>query len=134
MKKSHILAIAVVAVAIMVIMSTATDASTYVSFTEARELSESGNKKKIHVVGTLKKDLDGNILGIEKSPDQLAFKFLMLDENAQEQQVLYPNPMPTDFDKSEQVVVVGAYENDVFLADKILLKCPSKYKEDELNI
>ncbi len=134
MKKSHILAIAVVAVAIMVIMSTATDASTYVSFTEARELSESGNKKKIHVVGTLKKDLDGNIVGIEKSPDQLAFKFLMLDEHAQEQQVLFPNPMPTDFDKSEQVVVVGAYENDVFLADKILLKCPSKYKEDELNI
>jgi len=134
MKKSHILGIVVIAVAIMVIMSTATDASTYVSFSEARELSESGNSKKIHVVGTLKKDLEGEIQGIETSPDHMAFKFVMVDEKNQEQQVLYPNPMPTDFVRSEQVVVVGAYQEDIFLADKILLKCPSKYKEEELKI
>lgn len=134
MKKSHILAIVVVAIAIMVIMSTATDASTYVTFEEARELSKGGNSKKIHVVGTLKKNELGDIQGIETSPDQLAFKFLMVDQMNQEQEVIYPNPMPTDFVRSEQVVVVGAYQDGVFLADKILLKCPSKYNEEELKV
>jgi cytochrome c-type biogenesis protein CcmE len=38
--------------------------------------------------------------------------------------------MPADFTKSEQVVVIGAYKNGQFIADKILMKCPSKYQED----
>jgi len=31
-------------------------------------------------------------------------------------------------------VVVGSYRKDVFVADKILLKCPSKYQEEEIKI
>ena len=46
MKKSHLLLIGIIAVAVMVIVSTAGDASTYVSFREAREMSENGNKNK----------------------------------------------------------------------------------------
>ncbi len=134
MKKSHILGIVVIAVAISVIVSTAGDASNYVSFNEAKSLYTSGTAKKIHVVGTLKKTPTGDIVGIETSPDQMAFKFMMVDENNFEQQVLFGEPMPTDFSKSEQVVVVGSYNGDIFVADKILLKCPSKYQEEEIKI
>lgn len=133
MKKSHILGIVVIAVAISVIVSTAGDASNYVSFGEAKSLYTSGAAKKIHVVGTLKKDRSGEIVGIETSPDQMAFKFMMVDENNFEQKVIFAEPMPTDFTKSEQVVVVGAYNGDIFVADKILLKCPSKYQEEEIK-
>ncbi|MDW3196217.1 MAG: cytochrome c maturation protein CcmE [Cytophagales bacterium] len=133
MKKSHILGIVVIAVAISVIVSTAGDASNYVSFGEAKSLSDSGADKKIHVVGTLKKDQAGEIVGIETSPDQMAFKFMMVDENNFSQKVIFAEPMPTDFTKSEQVVVVGAYNGDIFVADKILLKCPSKYQEEEIK-
>jgi cytochrome c-type biogenesis protein CcmE len=134
MKKSHIFGIIVIAAAIGVIVSTAGDASSYVTFDEARRLADKGNESKIHVVGTLKKNNSDQIIGIERSPDLLSFKFVMVDENNNEQTVLYPQPIPQDFEKSEQVVVVGAYHNDTFVAEKILLKCPSKYQENELSV
>ena len=134
MKKSHIFGIIIIAIAIVVIMTTAGDASAYVTFEDARELAEKGNNNKIHVVGKLKKTSEGEVVGIESSPDMLSFKFEMLDENNVSQVVYYPNPMPTDFLRSEQVVVVGAYQNGNFVADKILLKCPSKYQEEGVNV
>jgi cytochrome c-type biogenesis protein CcmE len=133
MKKSHIFGIIIIAAAISVIVSTAGDASSYVTFGEAKSLASKGNKSKIHVVGTLKKNGSAEIVGIEKSPDLLSFKFIMVDENNVEQTVLYAQPMPQDFHRSEQVVVVGAYHNEMFVAEKILLKCPSKYQENELK-
>ncbi|MEQ8338304.1 MAG: cytochrome c maturation protein CcmE [Cyclobacteriaceae bacterium] len=134
MKKTHIIGLVVIAVALMIIISTAGDASTYVSFNEAQEMAEKGNNNKIHVVGKLKKDHDGNVINIETSPDNRSFRFALVDENNNEQMVYHPNPMPTDFLRSEQVVVVGAYNNDRFVADKILLKCPSKYQEEGVNL
>jgi cytochrome c-type biogenesis protein CcmE len=86
------------------------------------------------VVSTLKKNRQEEVIGVESSPDRLSFKFIMLDENQEEQEVLYPNPMPTDFLRSEQVVVIGSYHQDKFVADKILLKCPSKYQEEEIQV
>ncbi len=133
MKKSHILGIAVIAIAITIIVSTAGDASTYVTFSEAKELADKGKDEKIHVVGQLKKDTDGNVIGIEKSDDMLSFSFIMVDENQNEQRVFYPEPMPADFMRSEQVVVIGSYQNESFLANKILMKCPSKYQEEEVK-
>jgi len=134
MKKSHIFGIVVIAIAIAVVVTTAGDASSYVTFTEAKNIAESGSSKKIHVVGTLKKNFQNEVIGISSSPDNLSFKFLMVDENNMEQEVYYANPMPQDFLKSEQVVVIGSYHNDKFIAEKILLKCPSKYQEEELNV
>lgn len=134
MKKSHIFAILVIAVAIVVIMSTAGDASAYVTFKVAKEMAENGNDNKIHVVGTLPKNPQGEVVGIEPSPDMMSFRFEMVDENNEHQVVFHPNPMPTDFLKSEQVVVVGAYHNGKFVAEKILLKCPSKYQEEGVNV
>ncbi|MFZ9045526.1 MAG: cytochrome c maturation protein CcmE [Cyclobacteriaceae bacterium] len=134
MKKSHVFGIIVIAAAIGVIVSTAGDASSYVTFDEARALADKGNASKIHIVGTLKKDEGDQIVGIERSPDLLSFKFIMVDENENEQTVLYAQPIPQDFERSEQVVVVGAYHKDTFIAEKILLKCPSKYQENELSV
>lgn len=133
MKKTHIFGIIIIAVCVMIIMSTAGDASTYVSFKEAKALASGGEDKMIHVVGQLFKDGQGNIVGIQPSEDKLSFSFMMVDENQQEQRVFYNEPMPADFTRSEQVVVIGAYHNEVFVADQILMKCPSKYQEKEIS-
>lgn len=130
MKKKYIAAIVIIAIAITMIISMAGDASTYVSFSEAKVLSEKGFKKSIHVVGELPKTTSGEVVGITESPDKLSFKFEMVDENGMKQEVLYAQPIPTDFIRSEQVVIVGAYQGERFVADKILLKCPSKYEEE----
>lgn len=130
MKKSHILAIVVIAVAIGIIVSTAGDASTYVNFNQAYEMAATGNTTSIHVVGQLKKDQNGQVLGLKNAPDNLSFSFILVDDNGREQSVFYNEPMPPDFTRSENVVVIGGYQGENFVANKILLKCPSKYQEE----
>ncbi len=134
MKKSHVFGIIIIGMAIMIIISTAGDASTYVSFDEAKVMADNGNQNNIHVVGTLLKDENGEIVGIEDSEDKLSFSFIMVDENSNQEKVHYSKPMPPDFTRSEQVVVVGAYDHQAFVADKILMKCPSKYQETEVKV
>ncbi|MBK8291858.1 MAG: cytochrome c maturation protein CcmE [Flammeovirgaceae bacterium] len=133
MKKSHIIAVVVIAACIGLIVATAGDASTYVSFNQAYQMASNGNNNQIHVVGDLKKDAAGTIVGIEKSSDNLSFSFILIDEEQKEQKVYYNEPMPPDFARSEKVVVIGGYQNNAFVANKILLKCPSKYQEEKIN-
>lgn len=134
MKKSHILIIVVIAAAIAIMVTTAGDASTYVTFDQAYELASSGSKKSIHVVGQLKKDDGGHVIGITEGLDKVSFSFVMLDDNGKEQKVAYNQPIPPDFTRSEKVVVIGSYDGEIFKADKILLKCPSKYQEQNVNV
>ena len=134
MKKSHIFGIIVIGIAIMIIISTAGDASTYVDFGQARELFDEGKDEKVHVVGTLTKDESGEVTGLSTSPDMLSFSFHMVDHQGVEQRVIFNEPMPADFLRSEQVVVVGAYHEDNFVASKILMKCPSKYQDETVEI
>lgn len=133
MKKSHIAILVGLAAIVAIILTTASDASTYVTFDQAYQMASAGSQKQIHVVGELKKDNRGEIIGIEKSPDHLSFSFLLIDENQKEQKVYFNEPMPADFLRSEKVVVIGNYQSDTFVAQKILLKCPSKYQEEKLN-
>jgi cytochrome c-type biogenesis protein CcmE len=133
-KKTHIFGIVIIAAAVMIIIITAGDASTYVTFTQAKKMSEDGNNTKIHVVGQLKKDINGKISELLPSEDMLSVTFTMIDNEGREQRVYYNEPMPPDLEKSEQVVVIGSYAEEFFIADKILLKCPSKYQEEEIRI
>jgi cytochrome c-type biogenesis protein CcmE len=70
---------------------------------------------------------------MERTSDMLAFSFILVDDAGKEQKVYYNEPMPPDFTKSEKVVVIGHYQADLFIAEKILLKCPSKYQDDKLK-
>lgn len=135
MKKIHIIGLVVIAIAIGIIISTAGDASTYVTFDEAQEMALNGNNSSIHVVGQLTKDREGNITNMIYRPeiDPNHFEFALIDNAGLEKKVVYPAPMPQDFDKSEQVVVIGKMEDGYFFAEKILLKCPSKYEDNTLE-
>ncbi len=135
MKRSHIIGIGIIALAIGIIISSAGDASMYVSFKEARELASEGKTSKVHVVGRLKKDVQGHIVGMAYNPvmDPNYFSFVLVDTLQNEQKVVYFQPKPQDFERSEQVVIMGNMQKTAFVADKILLKCPSKYVEKEIK-
>ena len=137
MKKTHIIALIVIAVAVGIIISTVGDASTYVSFKEAKELAQEGNSKSIHVVGSLKKTPDGAIEGLVYEPaiDPNHFEFTMIDSLNNIEKVIYNQPKPQDLEKSEKVVVVGKMDlqHNCFRAEQILLKCPSKYNNNKLE-
>lgn len=136
MKISHIIALVVIAVAVAMIVTTVDDASQYVSFNEAYQLAQNGNENKIHVVGTLKKNAAGEIQEMKYDPARNPnfFSFTLVDKDNREETVIYNNPKPNDFERSEQVVVIGRVINEQFVAEKILLKCPSKYQENEIDM
>lgn len=134
MKKGHIIGLVIIGVAILIIVSMLGDASTYETFATAKQMKSSGNDKAIHVVGQLKKNPEGSVEGIQVNEDKTSFFFLMVDSEGTEQQVYYNEPVPTDFARAEQVVVIGSYKkSELFVADKILMKCPSKYQENEIS-
>jgi cytochrome c-type biogenesis protein CcmE len=134
MKKGHIIGLGIIAVAIVIIITSIGDASTYESFATAKEMKMKGEEKAIHVVGGLKKNPSGIVEGLEVNEDKTSFYFMMVDNDGMEQKVFYNEPVPADFVRSEQVVVIGAYKDEnLFVADKILMKCPSKYQETEVK-
>ncbi len=122
MKKTHIIGIIVIAVAIGAIISTVSDAATYADFATAEQMAG----KEIQVVGVLNKEKE-----IEYNPEQNAnqFSFYMLDNKGTEKKVIFKGAKPQDFERSEQVVITGSAKGDEFYADKILMKCPSKYND-----
>jgi cytochrome c-type biogenesis protein CcmE len=120
MKKVHIIILMVIAISIAAIMGTVADSSTYATFNVA--IANEGDE--YHVVGKYVKDK-----GIEYNPQQNANRcvFYLKDNENKELKVIYNGAKPQDFEMSEQIVVTGKAENGVFIADKILMKCPSKY-------
>lgn len=134
MKKGHIIGLGIIAVAIVIIMTSIGDASSYESFNTAWEMKQDGDDKAIHVVGQLKKDVSGQVVGVQVGEDKTSFTFLLVDNDGTEQKVFYNEPVPADFHRSESVVVIGSYrEKEIFVADKILMKCPSKYQETDVQ-
>lgn len=122
MKKGHIVAFVIIAVAIGMIISTFLDSSTYATFGEAME--QPG--KEFHVSGTLNLNKD-----MVYNPEQNAnlFSFYLVDSEGLEKKVMFNGSKPQDFERSESVVITGKMKGDAFLADKILMKCPSKYND-----
>ncbi|MEJ7659265.1 MAG: hypothetical protein WKG07_06365 [Hymenobacter sp.] len=68
MKKSHIFMLVVIAAAVGIIISTMSDASSYSTFTIARQQAAAGNESKVHVVGTLPRGADKRPVGLEYDP------------------------------------------------------------------
>ncbi len=124
MKISYILGIVIVAVLIGIIFSTISESSTYAPFSTA--ISHEGST--YHVVGTLNLDKE-----FEYNPEVNAnvFGFYLVDIEGYEMKVLYNGSKPQDFEKSEQVVVVGKISGENFIAKEVLMKCPSKYSGNE---
>lgn len=122
MKKLYIIAIVIIGVAIAVIMTTLKNTTTYSDFTE----SGMDPEKEFHIVGKLDKT-QAQVYEPKINPDE--FSFYLTDNKGTTKQVVLHKSKPQDFDKSEQIVLIGKMQNDVFHANDILLKCPSKYTD-----
>lgn len=120
MKTIHIIIILVVVIVIAVVISTLSDASTYSNFSEAA--GKPG--REFHIIGKLDK---ARPIEYDAQKNANQFSFYMIDEKGVEKKVVYHNAKPQDFEKSDQVVIIGSMVNDQFVARSLLLKCPSKY-------
>ena len=126
MKTPYIVGIVLVAVLISIIISTYGDASTYVSFSEASERPG----REFHVVGTLARD---SAMTYDPLQDANYFSFYLTDDDSVTKKVVFLQPMPPDFERSEKIVIIGKMEENTFHASSILLKCPSKYNDGTIE-
>ena len=127
MKKTYIIAAVLIIGALVALMSSSNELATYSDFTVADNTGQS-----VKVVGKLSKDKE---IFYEPSEDPNYMHFFMKDNNGLERKVVYYAAKPQDFELSEQVVITGKMDKkeDIFVASDMLLKCPSKYKEDEVE-
>jgi cytochrome c-type biogenesis protein CcmE len=126
MNKVSIIGLLLIAASIFIFLNASKDVSTYSNFKEA---VSSGDRVK--VVGKLNKEIPTQY-DAENSPN--IFKFHMIDDKGLVKEVVLNKAKPQDFERSEQIVVTGEMKGDQFMADEILMKCPSKYKQEEINI
>jgi cytochrome c-type biogenesis protein CcmE len=59
---------------------------------------------------------------------EAALVFFMKDPKGDEMKVIYQGVRPGNFDQADRVVAVGKYRDGAFRADRLLVKCPSKYR------
>ncbi len=126
MKKSSIIGIVIIAIAIAVIISTYADSSTYGTFSDAKESSS-----ELYVSGQLNKKKE---LFYNPQKDANYFSFYVVDEKGGECKVVFNGTKPQDFERSEKIVLTGKMMGDEFHASKILMKCPSKYEKDQVEV
>lgn len=126
MKKSHIIIILVIGAAVMAMITTMGDASTYETFASAVLFPD----KEIHVVGTLVKEKE---MQYDPALDPNSFIFYLKDKEGEIKKVVFKGAKPQDFERSEQIVLTGKVLREDFLASKILMKCPSKYNDTEVK-
>ncbi len=126
MKKLHIVALLAIALTIGILVSVMGNFSRYETFSSAYALEG----KEINVVGHLVEDKE---MIYNPHEDANLFSFYMTDEDGNEMKVIYRDSKPRDIERAENIVVSGRVKEGVFHASNILMKCPSKYVEEELQ-
>jgi cytochrome c-type biogenesis protein CcmE len=128
MKKSHIFILILIALAIVSLLVFSVDFSTY----DTLESSKNKPGKFVHVIAKLDKSKPIEYDPI-KNPNYLTF--YATDTMGKESvKIVYHNSKPTDLEKSERLVLKGKMEKEYFDCNNILLKCPSKYKDDKKTL
>jgi len=122
MKKSYVIAAICVVLALGIIVSAARETSSYATFTEAEERAE-----RVQVVGELARDMP-IVYDPQVNPNY--FSFFARDIDGTTEEVVLLQAKPQDFEMSEQIVVTGEMSEGKFVATDLLMKCPSKYKDE----
>lgn len=94
-----------------------TSLTPYVSFAQAK--SSTGAVQVRGVLATEK---------ITVTENGKTITFSLRDEAGEEVPVIYQGAKPEGLDQATSIVAVGKYQNDQFVAEKLLIKCPSKYQ------
>ncbi len=103
-------------------VSLKTSLTPYVTFAEAKS-----SPQTVQVMGELEKsatryDTTAGLL-----------YFTLKNKEGELLEVSYKGVRPGNFDQAAQIVAIGNYKAQVFEADQLLVKCPSKYQGEEVQ-
>ncbi len=126
MKRTHIIFLIFIASAIAVLISFMGDLSTYETIASAKQKEG----KSVTIIAKL-----DNSIPVEYDPrlNPNYLSFHVIDTLGNRAKVIYHYEKPYDMEKAERIVLKGKMKGDIFeitSKDGILIKCPSKYKDD----
>ncbi|MEW6524669.1 MAG: cytochrome c maturation protein CcmE [Bacillota bacterium] len=114
-------ALVILAFAVFAVQSLRAAMNPYVTFAQA-----AASSRTVQVMGHLSSkgaifyDLDSRNL-----------HFTMTDQEGNEAQVVFAGAKPDNFEHADSLVVVGRFRGQVFWAHRLLVKCPSKYQDQD---
>jgi cytochrome c-type biogenesis protein CcmE len=123
MKKTHIVLLVLIAGAIAVLISFMGTLTTYDTIATAKEKPG----KFVHLIAKLDRNQPVEYDAI-KNPNYLSFT--AIDSLGESVKVVYHSPKPENMEHSDRLVLKGAMEGDHFECKEIMMKCPSKYKDN----
>lgn len=127
MKRTHIIMLIAIALAIGALLMLSTDFSTYDTISSARQKQG----KFVHMIAKLDKT---SPVEYDPANNPNYLSFTAVDSLGGRTKVIYRNTKPAELENSERVVLQGKMQGDVFECKDILLKCPSKYKDDKKEL
>jgi len=118
MKRRHGIGMVIITLFIVFgVVSFKSSLTPYVTFAQAKGVSGS-----VQVRGVLAAEQ------VAMTDDGKAIKFKLRDEKGQEAMIVYKGVKPDNMEHATSIVAIGKYHNDQFIAEKLLVKCPSKYQ------
>ncbi|MFQ5762763.1 MAG: cytochrome c maturation protein CcmE [Candidatus Bathyarchaeia archaeon] len=118
--KVALIAILLVIGAYMLVDNLNTAANVYVTVSDVAEKPQEFDGKEIQVMGTVESG------SVKNLGDRITFA---LTDNRTSLTVISTS-YPSGLQESKEVVVIGTFNSDMTItADRILVKCPSKYQE-----
>ncbi|HSZ32751.1 MAG TPA: cytochrome c maturation protein CcmE [Puia sp.] len=126
MKRTQIILLIFIALCIGLLVSFMGNLSTYETIASAKQKEG----KSVTIIAKL-----DNSIPMEYDPakDPNYLSFHILDTLGGRAKVIYHYGKPYDMEKAERIVLKGRMNGDIFeisQKDGILIKCPSKYKDD----
>ncbi len=94
----------------------------YLSFEEARKA-----RGIVQVMGSLDKTSDRYDTAAQR------LSFALVDERGGRMPVIYGGTRPANFKDAISIVAIGRYRDGQIEAEKLLVKCPSKYQGAEVE-
>jgi len=124
MKKAYWLGAAVLLGFLVLGLSTFSKSMTpYVSFSEAKT-----SKRTVQVMGALEKGTSRYDIPTK------TLHFNLVDPQSKDViPVTYTDVKPANFEDAVSIVAIGKYGDGGFHAEKLLVKCPSKYQGEEVE-
>ena len=114
-----VMALAFIALGVTAFQKTLTP---YLTFDEARKA-----RGMVQVMGSLDKQSDR----YDTTRQELSFE--LIDPDARRMNVVYKGIKPANFKDAISIVAIGRYHAGRIEAEKLLVKCPSKYQGAEVE-
>lgn len=123
-KRRHLAGLFVIAIFLVFsAISFQSSLTPYVTFAQAKSASGSVQVKGV-LVSPYISPMDGG-KGID---------FLLRDEAGEEVRVTYLGAKPDNIEEATSIVAIGKYRGSQFAAEKLLVKCPSKYQNAQGSV